>query len=125
VERINVNIDETNVLNTIEERKNLKEQETKEEVIELEQQQQEEKQPETEQEENDQQELQIPSRTPNHRVQKNHPPEQIIGDKNVGIETRGRKQVCTQEQRHLALLSIVEPNKFEEANNDEHWIKAM
>jgi hypothetical protein len=29
------------------------------------------------------------------------------------------------EQRHLALLFTVEPNNFEEASNDEHWIKAM
>jgi formaldehyde-activating enzyme involved in methanogenesis len=54
----------------------------------------------------------MPSRTPNHRVQKNHPPEQIIGDKNAGIETRGSKRFHTPEQRHLALLSIIEPNNL-------------
>ena len=26
---------------------------------------------------------------------------------------------------HLSLLSRVEPSSFEEAKNDEHWIKAM
>ena len=26
---------------------------------------------------------------------------------------------------HLSLLSIVEPRNFEEAKNDEHWIKEM
>jgi hypothetical protein len=29
------------------------------------------------------------------------------------------------EQRHLALLSTIEPSNFEEESNDEHWIKAM
>jgi hypothetical protein len=56
-------------------------------------------------------------------VQKNHPPEQIIGNKDAGVETR--RKLCSPEQRHLALLSTVEPNSFEEANTDEHWIKAM
>jgi hypothetical protein len=54
-----------------------------------------------------------PSRTPNRQVQRNHPPKQIIGDKNVGIETKGSKVFCTPEQRHLALLSKIEPNGFE------------
>ena len=31
----------------------------------------------------------------------------------------------TPEHRHLALLSIVEPNSFKESSNDEHWVKAM
>jgi hypothetical protein len=67
----------------------------------------------------------MPFGTPIHRVQKNHPLEQIIGDINGGVETRGSRRVSTPEQRHLALLSIVEPNIFEESSNDEHWIKAM
>jgi hypothetical protein len=58
-------------------------------------------------------------------VQKNHPQKKIIEDKNAGIETRGSRPVCTPEQRHLTLLSIVEPNIFEKAINDEHYIKAM
>jgi hypothetical protein len=49
---------------------------------------------------------------------KNHPPEQIIGNKYVGVETRRR--IISPEQQHLALLSTVEPNNFEEANKDEH-----
>jgi hypothetical protein len=56
-------------------------------------------------------------------VQKNHPSEQIIGNKYAGVETR--RKLHSPEQRHLALLSTVEPNSFEEANTDEHWIKAM
>jgi hypothetical protein len=42
-----------------------------------------------------------------------------------GIETRRSKQAHTLEQRHLSLLSTIEPSNFEEANNDEHWIKVM
>jgi hypothetical protein len=67
----------------------------------------------------------MPSRTPSRQVQKNHPPEHIIGDKNARIETRGSKRFRTLEQRHLALLSIVEPSIFEESSNDEHWVKSM
>ena len=47
----------------------------------------------------------------------------IIGDKNEVIKTKGNKH--TQEQRHLSLVSTIEPSNFEEASNDEHWIKAM
>jgi hypothetical protein len=65
----------------------------------------------------------IPPKTPSRRVQKNHPPEQIIGNKDAGVETRRR--IISPEQQHLALLSTVEPSSFEEANKDEHWIKAM
>jgi hypothetical protein len=39
------------------------------------------------------------------------------------VETQ--RKLHSPEQRHLALLSTVEPNSFEEANTDEHWIKAM
>jgi hypothetical protein len=46
-------------------------------------------------------------------------------NKNARIETRRFKQACTPEQRHLSLLFIIEQSIFEEANNDEHWIKAM
>jgi hypothetical protein len=65
------------------------------------------------------------SRTPNHQGQKNHPPEQIIGDKNAGIETRGSKRFRTPKKRYIALLSTIEPNNFEEVSNDEQWVKAM
>ena len=64
-------------------------------------------------------------KTPNRWVQKNHPPEQIIGDRSTGVETRRRKQMQTPEQVHLSLLSIVEPKDVEEAKRDKHWIKAM
>jgi hypothetical protein len=56
-------------------------------------------------------------------VQKNHPSEQIIGNKYVGVETRRR--VCSPKQQNLTLLSTIEPRSFEEASKDEHWVKAM
>ena len=65
----------------------------------------------------------MPPKTPRRQVQKNHPLDQIIGNKDVGVETRRR--IRSPEQTHLALLSIIEPNCFEEANKDEFWNKAM
>jgi hypothetical protein len=56
-------------------------------------------------------------------VQKNHPSDHIIGNKNVGVETRRR--IYSLEQQHLALLSTIEPSSFEEANKDENWVKSM
>ena len=67
----------------------------------------------------------MPLKTPNQQVQRNHPPEQIIGDRRTIVETRRRKQVQTPEQVHLSLPSIVEPKYVEEAKRDKHWIKAM
>jgi hypothetical protein len=40
-------------------------------------------------------------------------------------ELKPEEEYFHQEQQHLALLSTVEPSSFEEANKDEHWIKAM
>jgi FtsZ-interacting cell division protein YlmF len=56
---------------------------------------------------------QVPPKTPRKQVQKNHPSDQIIGNKDAGVETRRR--ICSPEQMHLALLSTIEPNSFEEA----------
>jgi hypothetical protein len=50
-------------------------------------------------------------------VQKIHPSEQIIENKDVGVETRRR--ICSPEQQHLAVLSTIEMSKFEEASKDE------
>jgi hypothetical protein len=61
--------------------------------------------------------------TPNRRVHKNHPSYQIIGNKDAGVATRRR--IRSPEQTHLALLSTIEPNCFEEANKDKFWNKAM
>jgi hypothetical protein len=62
-------------------------------------------------------------KTPSRRVQKNHPSDHIIGNKDAGVETRRR--ICSLEQRHLALTSTIEPTYFEEDNNDEFWNKSM
>jgi hypothetical protein len=47
----------------------------------------------------------------------NHPSDQIIGNKDAGVETKGR--ICSPKPMHLALLSTIEPNSFEEASKDE------
>jgi hypothetical protein len=61
--------------------------------------------------------------TPRRRVQKNHPSNHIIGNKDSGVETRRR--IHSPEQTHLELLSTIEPKCFEEANKDEFWNKSM
>jgi hypothetical protein len=65
----------------------------------------------------------VPPNTPSRRVQKNHPSDQIIGNKDAGVETRRR--ICSPEQTHLALTSMIEPTYFEEASKDEFCNKAM
>jgi hypothetical protein len=57
-------------------------------------------------------------------VQKNHPENLILGDKNVGTQTR-RKLASSSEQVNLSLLSKIEPKCFAEASNDQHWVNAM
>jgi hypothetical protein len=74
-------------------------------------------------EEKEQQDIQVPPKTPRKIIQKNHPSDQIIGNKDAGVETRRR--IHSPEQLHLALLSSIEPSNFEEANKDELWIKSM
>jgi hypothetical protein len=54
---------------------------------------------------------------------KNHPSNQIIGNKYARVETRIR--ICSLEQQQLTLLSTFDPSNFEEANKEELWIKAM
>ena len=54
---------------------------------------------------------QVPPKTPSRRVQKNHPSEHIIGNKDARVETRRR--ICSPEQLHLTILSSIEPNNFE------------
>jgi hypothetical protein len=65
----------------------------------------------------------VSPKTPSKQVQKNHPSDQIIGNKDAGVETR--RKIRSPEQTHLALLSTIEPNCFEEAIKDEFWNKAM
>ena len=62
-------------------------------------------------------------KTPSKRVQKDHPSDQIIENKDAGVETRIK--IHSLEETHLTLLSTIEPNCFEEANKDEFWNKAM
>lgn len=49
----------------------------------------------------------------------NHLEDQIIGDKNKGVETRRR---LTEE---YCLISKSEPTSVNEACKDEHWVEAM
>jgi hypothetical protein len=50
---------------------------------------------------------QVPPKTPSKRVQKNHPSDQIIGNKDARVETRRR--ICLPEQMLLEdwLLSLM------------------
>jgi hypothetical protein len=119
VESINITIDETDRPESKEENESMKQP--------LEQEAKDEKEVEEEDEENmteaKEQVQQVSPKTPNKQVQKNHPSNQIIRNKYVGVETRRR--IYSPEQTHLALLSTIEPNYFEEANKDESWNKAM
>jgi hypothetical protein len=114
VESINVTIDETGRPESKEEENESMEQPFEEEA-------EDEKEVEEEDEENltetEEQVQQVSPNTPSRRVQKNHPSDQIIGNKDAGVETR--RGICSPEKTHLALLSTIEPNCFEEANKDE------
>jgi hypothetical protein len=84
VERINVPIDEIG-------RQELKEEENES----MEQLYEEEAEDEEDLTEAEEQVQQVPPNTPSKRVQKNHPLDHIIGNKDVGVETRRR--VCSPE----------------------------
>jgi hypothetical protein len=120
VESINVTIDETNRLESKKEENKSMEQCFEEEDEKEEEEEDEDEEHPTEVEEQVQQ---VSPSTPSKRVQKNHPSDQIIGNKDAGVETR--RKIRSPEQTHLALLSTIEPNCFEEANKDEFWNKAM
>ena len=66
---------------------------------------------------------QVTLKTPSRRVQKNHPSDQIIRNKDAGVETRRRMR--SPEQLHLTLISMIEQRIFEESNKDEFLIIAM
>ena len=57
-------------------------------------------------------------------IQKYHPASQIIGEKDKGVQTR-RKLIRNTEQSHIAFVSMLEPESFNEASKDDHWVKAM
>jgi hypothetical protein len=119
MEIINVTIDETGKPESKEEENKSMEQLLEEEEVEDEvEEEDEENLTETKE-----QVHQVSPKTPSKRIQKNHHSDQIIGNKDVGVETR--RKICSPEQTHLALLSTIEPNCFEEANKDEFWNKAM
>jgi hypothetical protein len=75
-----------------------------------EEEEEEEEQLEEDKKEYDQQNIHISTKTPSKRIQKSHPPEQIIGNMDTRVETR--RKLCSSRQRNLALLSTVEPNSF-------------
>src|ERR1700678_3137557 len=98
-----------------------------EQLFEEEDEKEEEEEDEEEDEENptevEEKIQQVSPKTPSKRVQKNHPSDQIIGNKDARVETRRKNH--SPEQTHLALLFTIEPNYFEKASNDEYWNKAM
>jgi hypothetical protein len=118
VESINVTIDETR-------RPESKEEENKsiEQLFEEEAEDEVEEEDEENPIETKEQVIQVSPKTPSKQVQKNHPSDQIIGNKDAGVETR--RKIYSPEQTHLTLLSTIEPNCFEEANKVEFWNKAM
>jgi hypothetical protein len=118
VESINVTIDETG-------RPESKKEENKsiEQIFEEEDEKEEEEEDEENLTEVEEKVQQVSPKTPSKQVQKNHPSDQIIGNKDAGVETR--RKIHSPEQTHLALLSTIERNFFEEAIKDEFWNKAM
>jgi hypothetical protein len=120
VESINVTIDETHGRELKEEENESVEQLYEEETKYEEEVEGEDEEDQTKVEEKFQQ---VPPNTPRKRVQKIHPSDHIIRNKDVGFETRRRTH--SSEQMHLKLLSTIEPNNFEEASKDEFWNKAM
>jgi hypothetical protein len=120
VESINVTINEIDRPESKEEENESMEQPFEKEAEDKKEVEEEDEENLTEVEEKVQQ---VSLKTPSRRVQKNHPSDQIIGSKDAGVETR--RKICSPEQTHLALLSTIEPNCFEEVNKDEFWNKAM
>ena len=57
-------------------------------------------------------------------VQRNHSEEQIIGDRDEGVQT-GRRIKIKPKRKVFALLSMIEPETFAESSKDPHWVKAM
>ena len=61
---------------------------------------------------------------PKNRCQKNHPLDQIIGDKDAKIRTR-RRLFGRNEKAHFSLLFTTEPGTFVESSIDEQCVKEM
>ena len=64
------------------------------------------------------------SKAPSRYTQKNHPEDQIIGDKRAGVQTRRQLTEQTKEV-YIAMPSQIEPKKFEEDSKDKYWVNAM
>lgn len=65
--------------------------------------------------------LEPAAKTPKY-VQKNHPEEQIIGDKSEGVKTRIKLVV---DEVNLCLLSKIESKSVCESCKDENWVRVM
>ena len=66
----------------------------------------------------------LSSKAPSRYTQKNHPEDQIIGDKKVGVQTIRQLTEQTKEV-YIAMLSQIDPKIFEEASKDKYWVNAM
>ena len=55
------------------------------------------------------------------RISSSYPPDQILGDPNLGVRTRSSYRNLSQ----IALISKIEPKTIEEALPDPDWIIAM
>lgn len=65
-----------------------------------------------------------PNKTPNRYMQKNHPEEKIMGNKNDSLQTR-RRLSRNNEQVNLCLMTEMEPKTFKEASKSDKWMDAM
>ena len=66
--------------------------------------------------------MRIEEKTPSRYVQKNHPQTQILGQKEVSVQTR---RAIIEASIYLALLSSIEHRNISESCKDEWWVKAM
>jgi hypothetical protein len=62
--------------------------------------------------------------TSSRYVQKIHPQNQILGNKEAHVKTR-RKLIDTTSSAIFVLLSMSETQNFVQASQDDHWVKAM
>ena len=59
-----------------------------------------------------------------HIWTKDHPPNQIIGNPNAGVQTRSAKE-SAEFCLHSAFLSIIETKNIKDALEHPDWISAM
>lgn len=64
------------------------------------------------------------TKDPIRYVKKHHPPNQIVGNLNRGIQTI-RMPLNPLTKVHVILISIMEPKDVVEANQVDDWIKEM